>query len=139
MCFVVKVCLYMMNYHLQYDKQSHMLKGTTYPHPQVLQRINFIVDYSNHVQTLYTLYYFSLQYSKYIKILVQILFLKLNLIWLCENAWLPWQLVMEFSRMGLYLQNQSYLSCYLSYYTKLGSKLKVRYMPFNQWPEMQMI
>ena len=32
-------------------------------------------------------------------------FLKIKPVWLCENAWLPWQPVMRF----VYLQNQSYL------------------------------
>ena len=31
--------------------------------------------------------------------------------------------------MGVYLQNSSYLSCYLSYTTKLNTKLKLRHTP----------
>ena len=40
--------------------------------------------------------------------------LKINLFGLCENAWFPWQPVMLFSSKGVDLQNQSYLSFYLS-------------------------
>ena len=45
------------------------------------------------------------------------IFLKINLFGLCENAWL------RPSRKGVYLQNQSYCSCYLTWTTKIGTKL----------------
>ena len=38
---------------------------------------------------------------------------------------------MRFSIMGVYLQNQSYLSCYIPQTIKLGTKLKTVYMPFD--------
>ena len=43
----------------------------------------------------------------------KILFINKNLFRLCESAWLPWKPIMLFSRMWVYLQNQSYLICYL--------------------------
>ena len=31
--------------------------------------------------------------------------IRINMFWLCENAWFSWQYVMYFSRMGVDLQN----------------------------------
>ena len=47
---------------------------------------------------------------------------------LCENTWFPWQPIADL-RIGLYLQNYSYLSCFLSYTTKLNTKLNLRHIP----------
>ena len=57
--------------------------------------------------------------------------LKINLFGLCENAWLTWQPVMQLSRNELYLQNQGYCSCYLSWTTKIGTKLNIRHVPYS--------
>ena len=62
---------------------------------------------------------------------------KINTFRHCEIAWLPWQPLMQFLRVGVYIHIQSYLSWYLSYTTNLGTKLKVRYMPLITWPKMQ--
>ena len=43
----------------------------------------------------------------------KIKFKNINLFGLCESAWLPWKPIVLFSRMGVYLQNQLYLICYL--------------------------
>ena len=64
---------------------------------------------------------------------------KINWFGLCENAWFPWQPVMLFSRKGVDLQNQSYLSFFLSYTTKRGIKLKPRHRPFFPWSDIQII
>ena len=40
-------------------------------------------------------------------------------------------------KMGLDLQTQSYLSAYLSYKTKLGTKLKLRHWPFTLLSNIQ--
>ena len=65
--------------------------------------------------------------------------LKINWFGLCENEWFPRQPVMLFSRMGVYLQNQSYPSFYLSMTTKRGTKLKPRHKPFIPWSDIQII
>ena len=65
--------------------------------------------------------------------------LKINWFGLCENAWFPWQPVMLFSRKGVDLQTQSYLSFYLSKTTERGTKLKHRHKPFIPWSDIQMI
>ena len=56
-------------------------------------------------------------------------FWKINTFGQCEIAWLPWQPLMQFLRVGVYIQ--------ILHTTNLGTKLKVRHMPFIQWPEMQ--
>ena len=62
--------------------------------------------------------------------------IKINRFGLCKNAWFPWQPVMLFSRKGVDLQNQSYLSFYLSYTSKGGTKLKPRHRPFILWSDI---
>ena len=39
----------------------------------------------------------------------------------------------------LFLQNQLYLSCYLSWTTQLGNKVKLRLHPFIPWSLMQIV
>ena len=55
---------------------------------------------------------------------------------LCENTWFLWQPIANL-RMGVCLQKYSYLLCYLSYTTKLYTKLKLRHRPIVNMLHMQ--
>ena len=49
-----------------------------------------------------------------------------------ENARFPWQPLVRFLRVVVYQEDYSYLNCYISYSTKLGTKLKIRHKSFIQ-------
>ena len=57
---------------------------------------------------------------------------------LCENAWFPWQPIVDL-RMGVCLQKYSYLSCYVSLTTKLNTKFKLSHRPIIPLLHMQII
>ena len=62
-------------------------------------------------------------------------FLKINLFVLCGMAWVPWQPIMLFNN-EMCLQNNTYLSCYLSKTSKLGIESKLGRKPLTNLQHM---
>ena len=52
-----------------------------------------------------------------------IYFSKINVFWLYEISWFPWQPIMRLKIIGVYIQKYEYLNSNSSYNNKLGTTL----------------